>query len=370
MNDFIRQPSHFFSNRPRKKNTIVLLVLLVLISDLRADDGVFFAGGNTLVPLEETTIELKKEILILNKNSEYSINVGIYFEFFNPGVEVEKLVGFVTPPADGPLDESEKVHPHIMNFMVEVNNQPLEYKIDRMENTGFQFVAESPGGVDFIYYFKVRFKKGLNIIRHSYSYDGGMVSDRIAPGPFYKYRLTTGKTWANKKIDSFELYLNLGNDKYFKVPSGFKDGSLADWKIVGTGKLGKIDPKSPEMINVKINSGFLYYRANDFIPDIDLSIDVLNPVYELHELGYLYNPEYFNDSTRFSVLSNADLRILRNSIYALHGYKFQSQDLLDYFSKYDWYIPDPNLDENDIRFTEEQKALLDIIVEEEKRRQI
>lgn len=35
--------------------------------------------------------------------------------------------------------------------------------------------------------------------------------------------------------------------------------------------------------------------------------------------------------------SKADLRIIRNSIFARHGYVFQSQDLQDYFSKFEWY---------------------------------
>ena len=33
------------------------------------------------------------------------------------------------------------------------------------------------------------------------------------------------------------------------------------------------------------------------------------------------------------------LRILRNWIFARHGYKFKSQDLIQYFSQYPWYTP-------------------------------
>jgi hypothetical protein len=38
-----------------------------------------------------------------------------------------------------------------------------------------------------------------------------------------------------------------------------------------------------------------------------------------------------------SALSNDDLRILRNTIYAMHGYKFKSKDLQEHFSKFAWY---------------------------------
>lgn len=34
-----------------------------------------------------------------------------------------------------------------------------------------------------------------------------------------------------------------------------------------------------------------------------------------------------------------DLRIMRNEIFAKHGYIFNSQDLKDYFSNFDWYEP-------------------------------
>lgn len=38
-------------------------------------------------------------------------------------------------------------------------------------------------------------------------------------------------------------------------------------------------------------------------------------------------------------LSKAERRILRNAIYAMHGRKFKSADLQQYFSQYSWYVP-------------------------------
>lgn len=37
--------------------------------------------------------------------------------------------------------------------------------------------------------------------------------------------------------------------------------------------------------------------------------------------------------------SGSDLRIMRNYIFARHGYKFKSKDLQDFFSQYSWYVP-------------------------------
>ena len=38
-------------------------------------------------------------------------------------------------------------------------------------------------------------------------------------------------------------------------------------------------------------------------------------------------------------LSRKELEIMRNSIYARYGYRFNRADLLEYFSRYSWYSP-------------------------------
>jgi len=43
-----------------------------------------------------------------------------------------------------------------------------------------------------------------------------------------------------------------------------------------------------------------------------------------------YSDEHHN-------FSNSDLRILRNTIYAMHGFKFKSKDLQEHFQKFEWY---------------------------------
>lgn len=57
-----------------------------------------------------------------------------------------------------------------------------------------------------------------------------------------------------------------------------------------------------------------------------------------------------NKTTRFDtdkliVLSEKSLRILRNSIFARHGYIMKSNDLKLFFEKYQWYRPTKDLDE-------------------------
>jgi len=47
--------------------------------------------------------------------------------------------------------------------------------------------------------------------------------------------------------------------------------------------------------------------------------------------------EYSEDLLIF--LSDSELRIIRNSIFATKGLKFKSQDLIEYFSAKEWYCP-------------------------------
>lgn len=57
--------------------------------------------------------------------------------------------------------------------------------------------------------------------------------------------------------------------------------------------------------------------------------------------------EYLQDGD-IRYYSSSELRILRNAIYAMHGYSFDSQDLQDYFMEFDHYHPytkTPNLNE-------------------------
>jgi len=63
---------------------------------------------------------------------------------------------------------------------------------------------------------------------------------------------------------------------------------------------------------------------------------------------FVFNPnagQYPQASTRLLTekdvenLRNEELRIMRNEIYARHGYSFKLADMREYFDKQDWYMP-------------------------------
>ncbi|MBZ4418806.1 YARHG domain-containing protein [Myxococcus sp. RHSTA-1-4] len=60
-----------------------------------------------------------------------------------------------------------------------------------------------------------------------------------------------------------------------------------------------------------------------------------------------------------ALLSPAQLRLLRNAVYARHGRVFQAKDLQDFFSREPWYQPDPAY--TDARLTAEDQQHLTLI---------
>jgi hypothetical protein len=59
-----------------------------------------------------------------------------------------------------------------------------------------------------------------------------------------------------------------------------------------------------------------------------------------------------------SFLSSSQLRILRNLIFAVHGYKFRSADLQEYFGNEDWYEPSDSFSDSLLNSFERQNIAL------------
>lgn len=71
---------------------------------------------------------------------------------------------------------------------------------------------------------------------------------------------------------------------------------------------------------------------------------MVSPLEDPSQLDRLLSLDDLND------LSQRDLRILRNTVYARHGREFKSDTLISWFNDKDWYKPDPTF--TDARLTE------------------
>lgn len=230
---------------------VILIVFMILFANVRlfANDGAFYALGNQLIPISETNISVQKEILTLKKVNNNFIEVMVFYEFYNPDKAKTITVGFEAMSPEGDVDGAPKrgQHPFMHDFTVVLNNQPLKYEVAVVEDSLYnkkvkiasinlkKFSGNKSGNsVDFfyVYHFEALFKKGVNIIKHTYRYD---VSGSIDYNYDFEYVLTAANRWGNKKIDDFTLIIVNGNFETFSISkSFFKHAS--EWIINGVGK--------------------------------------------------------------------------------------------------------------------------------------
>lgn len=362
------------------KKLFLCTILFFLVSvKVFANDGAFYVSGNTLIPLQETQISLRKEVLKFYVLDFNWMNVTVDFEFYNPGKEKEILVGFVTPPADGDVSDEDQDHPQIKDFTVTVNGNKLAYQMKRMKDTSFSADRLKIEGTDFVYYFKVRFGRGLNKIRHTYRFRGGEGVELMRD---FDYRITTGKRWANKQIDDFELRLYLDNG-VFAIPATFReDRKLAGWRIVGDGVIDDTPRKwfgeeSPQVRMVHLNSGYIVLNEKNFQPDFDIMLGEYNWGAGWVNIWCEYGQECTEKETLEKIvryftldpyegtpeadlagLSGKELKYVRNYFYAVRGYAFKDAETKNFYSQFFWYKPNPALKAEEMKLSPAENAFL------------
>ncbi len=362
-----------------KKLFLCTILFFLASATVLANDGAFYVSGNTLIPLQETQISLRKEVLKFYVRDFKWMDVTVDFEFYNPGREKEILVGFVTPPADGDVTDEDQNHPQIKDFTVTVNGNKLAYKMKRMKDTSFSADKLKIEGTDFVYYFKVRFGRGLNKIRHTYRFRGGEGVELMRD---FDYRITTGKRWANKQIDDFELRLYLDNG-VFAIPATFReDRKLAGWRIVGDGVIDDNPRKwfgeeSPQVRMVHLNSGYIVLNEKNFQPDFDIMLGEYNWGAGWVNIWCEYGQECTEKETLEKIvryftlapyegtpeadlaeLSGKELKYVRNYFYAVRGYAFKDAETKNFYSQFFWYKPNPALKAEEMKLSPAENAFL------------
>jgi len=327
--------------------TITLLALTLSIH-LYSNDGAFFISGNHLVPTTETEIEVKKEILTLKKIRNQYIEVSVYYEFFNPNESKEIIVGFEAfqPSGDVSFIPKNGGHPYMRDFTVNLNSEMLPHNVALVGDSLYKEIDlakvknykdfESFHDFFYVYYFKARFKKGLNIIKHTYNFD---VSGGVELNYDFKYILTAANRWANKQIDDFTLIIDTGEFERFDISKSFFN-SKEDWLINGIGKSKESSLFDTKTVRFYLQKGNLIFHKKNFSPKGEL--------YILSQRFFPYaKPEYLP----FSYYQLDDLpepksdyerKVYRNLPFARRGYVFKNQALKNFYEELDWYIPNPN----------------------------
>ncbi|WP_293914977.1 MULTISPECIES: YARHG domain-containing protein [unclassified Sphingobacterium] len=366
-----------------KNFLLILSLLLCFTAYSHANDGAFFARGNQLVPINETDISVRKEILTIRKAGDRQVHITVYYEFENPVQDKRITVGFEAMSPSGDVDGTPKngFHPYMRDFTVKLNNQDLPYKVayvyDSLYVNNGKILSEpldkikkeidnvNEVGFNYVYYFDAPFRKGKNSIQHTYTYD---LSGSIDYQYYLEYVLTAAKRWANKQIDDFTLIVDMGDVTEFNIHKTFFD-QKEDWQIKGWGKTKdvKVLPSSvheSDQIRFTIRQGTLVFHKTNFAPAGELYLSAEN---------YFPPEESFDSKTDIlpfaayaqnRILKAKDetsKKILRNLPFARRGYVFKSKDLKDYYSNIDWYTADPKYIPEPKNLTpEEQKWLKEL----------
>ena len=366
-----------------KRFFALLSLVLVSLLGARANDGVFYAQGNQLIPITETDITVQKEILTINRIGKTDwVEITVYYEFFNPtGKTKTVLVGFeaASPyPYEGLGDFPEQ--PNIRDFKVIMNGQALSYRVAPVASEQFEYdktgtsvppyyVNGKVQGMtkkqcedavkeadefyypfDYVYHFNAEFKPGLNTVQHSYCF---VMSSSVDMNYSLPYVLTAACRWANHQIDDFTLNINMGDAESFAIyPYFYK--TAKDWTINGVGKTDITPFGGEDSVRFHIREGGLTFHKMNFKPEGELFLFQENAWWSVYnDEGPISSASIVSAAKEFyydwsfileeEVQSTpADARILRNLPFAHHGYVFKSKDLQKYFESTNWYIPNPD----------------------------
>ena len=371
-----------------KRLTLLFFLLLSTMIGAKANDGVYYVDGNQLIPVTETDISVRKEVLTINRVGDF-LEVTVYYEFFNPTKPKDLLVGFeAESPYDSyiDMDETYPNHPHIRNFTVTINGERLGYEVahvlyddndyrkkDYFKNGQFSELSheqciksmnEYEGmGYPFyyVYHFNAHFREGLNIVQHTYEFE---ISNSVAEEYRFTYILTAANRWANHQIDDFTLNIDMGEVQSFYIdPTFFK--SVDEWVFKGAGRTTPEErTKNGRLFHVQ--KGAISFHKDGFHPEGELNIskprgfyafggcaenDIMDLVKRM--MGGLDQLSNCIDET---TLSAEQRRILKNVPFAYRGHVFKDEGLRQFFESTDWYVPNPEYKDDMNTMTPEERG--------------
>ena len=363
-----------------------LFVLLIGSISSYANDGSFRVDGNQLIPMYETDISVKKEILTIKRSDGRHAIIDVYYEFFNPKEDKELEVGFeaYSPMGDVEPRPVNGHHPYITQFSVLMNGQNIAYKVAIVGDSLYfkngiyktrtkEEILKQSGDdyVDYfyVYHFRAPFKKGLNIIHHKYVVE---LSNSVFEEYSLGYVLTAAGRWANHQIDDFTLNIDMGDFQDLCIETGFFNNA-GEWNISGKGK--QIIRKSTDTTYGKdmpeffLQHGTLSFQKKNFRPLDEFHMQSFSS-YSLRENTTAGEFDGFDakfDQLPFAIEMQDQIRkpvndrsktILKNLPYARRGYIFKNPDLQSYYNKQLWYQPDPTYVPDLNKLTEKEKIWL------------
>ncbi len=374
------------STFPRKKHILLILVsfFFASMSGIFANDSEYYASGNQIIPLQETEISVKKEVLTLKRIKNDKVRITVDYIFHNPNKEKTILMGFEAGSPSGGADRTPRKgeHPYIEKFRVTCNGKAISHKVsifslsdlpekatrphytlDDLKKQQPLPVIDNPEDTYFFYayHFPATFPTGDTQVTHTYDY---AISGSVFTHTEIDYLLTPALRWANKQIDDFTLIIDLGKFQHYHITPNFFD-DLKSWTSQGRVKCSmenvtnEITEETHKLMTVYQHQGSITFHAKNFVPKGELDMigfnnQSQNPTLDVAvmELSLAYLP-YLEGKSLKNPFSR---KVLENLPYARRGFVFQNAELKAFYEKQPWYLPDP--DYKDVAITAEEQQWL------------
>lgn len=352
------------------RNILLLLfsaMLSCIGSTMHANDGVYYAKGNQLVPIRETDISVAKEVLTISLGDDGFARVDVAYEFMNHGASKVVDMGFesTNPYNTGDSINPKGVHPYIEDFTVEMNGEKLFVKNSLVEpgllDTPYkgrpQDVPEEFERYSYAYIFKAQFHEGLNRVHHTYRYRMSFGVGRTFEVPYW---LTPATRWKGGNIGDFTLRIRADHTaKHFLLPDSVF--SFTNFRVTeGKGKIRRSKfGWSCDMIEIALRNGTVEWHATNFIPQTDMCIQSAD-TYISFDTNYPVGT-FYDRSDHYAIWPlerNVSKQVARNLPYANRGYVFKKKSLKRLFDSFWWYMPDPKWQPSTDDFTPREWRLI------------
>lgn len=327
----------------RRKACIFIFAITTLFT-INANDAYTKVSGGSILPVSGTKNENvkmeKEEISFTLYEDHYDINVKFYFKNYGPTETLN--VGFPQwknrqPTSDDFRYFKSKVNNEEADFIVKELDKP-EYLNDYILITKW-YIRTITFKADEVTTTEVEYSAPYGVHGISQSAD---------------YLFGTGATWKDCIGEIVLKVTNTTDDVWINNISFDEmklENAIRDDRTIIIRK-NNIIPKIESEIFLELNT----------VPDCLVSLRKINPEKKW------YFREHVISETQLKYYSTAQLRYLRNLMFAAYGHIFKIEDINLWLKKYcsDWYQPKEIVTEK--KFNENEKENLVLIQQEEARR--
>ena len=323
-----------------KKVIISLFFVFLLSCKAYSNDAwVEVSGGNySVVDNQNTNIRLLREKMIIDLYDDH-YTVRISYSFHNDGDTITLDIGF--PEYSTPNHRMAG----LSNFKSYVNGKFVE--TNYVKNYPYQYGNKDKitTNIDAWYIKQITFNanEDLNSI---IEYNG-----QYSPWSYemtMNYLYGTASCWKTG-IENFTIEVfNHANFWINDFQTKFENYTLKNEDDVIVINSKQIMPKIGDTFTIYLST---VYRR-------------FSPLW-VHDTGW-YFTKIINEN-ELPFFSKNQLRIVRNSIYAWHGYIFTTNEMNDFFMKQSWYKPNNSFNES--MLTQNERRNIELILQEERRRE-